>query len=56
MSVAAFSSVIGFFQINSYLADKKGLNGFWIVWGIAFALAAGYCLYRVIKEAGGGNS
>lgn len=56
MVVTAFISVISFFQINSYWADKHHFNGGWTVIGIVFGLVACFCLYNVKKEAGGGES
>lgn len=51
MVVAAFISVISFFQINSAFADKANINGLFTVGGILFALIACYCLYRVTQNA-----
>lgn len=47
MAILAFASVISFFQINSYQADKHHLNGFWTIAGIILALGACFCLYKV---------
>jgi len=55
MCVLAFGSVISFFQINSYAADKNGLNGVWLISGIIFGLLACFCLYKVIKQGGTSN-
>jgi len=46
MVIAAFVSVISFFQINSAWADEHNFNGKWLVIGIVFALAAVGCLYK----------
>jgi len=51
--ISAFISVISFFQINSYAADKNGLNGFWLVIGIAFGVAALFFLYKTSKTSTG---
>lgn len=53
--IFAFLSVISFFQINSYWADKNHFNGLlgWTGLGIVFALAAIYWLYRTIKSSTG---
>ena len=45
-AVSAFVSVISFFQINSYFADKHHINGLWWVSGIVFAAVAGYFMYK----------
>jgi hypothetical protein len=51
MCVTAFISVISFFQINSYWADKNNFNGLfgWLGIGIVFGLVAAFCLYKVSK-------
>lgn len=54
MAVTGFASVISFFHINSYVADKNNINGLFWGLGIGFALAAIYCLTKVAK-AGSGN-
>lgn len=58
MAIFAFGSVISFFQINSYWADKHHFNGFigWLGIGIALGLVAIYFLYRVAKQAGSSSS
>ena len=53
MVVAAFVSIISFFQINSYWADKNNFNTGFTVIGIVVGLFAAYCLYRVSKSGGG---
>lgn len=55
-AVLAFASVISFFQVNSYWADKHHFNGMWIVIGIFLGLGAIWALSKVIKQAGGGES
>lgn len=49
MVIAAFVSVISFFQINSYWADKNNFNGLfgWLGIGIVAALFAVFFLYKV---------
>lgn len=56
MVIAAFISIISFFQINSAWADKHSFNGKWLVIGIVFALVAIGCLYKANKTSGGGVS
>lgn len=51
MVIAAFASVISFFQINSAAADKHSLNGPLIAIGIASAAAAVYFLIQTIRKA-----
>lgn len=46
MAVLAFASVLCFFQINSYRADKHHLNTFYIVAGIVLALGAIFFLKK----------
>jgi len=53
MVITAFLSMISFFQINSYSADKNNLNTFWLIAGIIFALVAVFSLWKVTKNAGG---
>lgn len=55
MVVAAFISIISFFQIKSYWADKNNFNGLfgWTGIGIVFGLAAAYCLYKANKTSTG---
>ena len=57
MTVFAFGSVISFFQINSYWADKHNFNGFfgWLGIGIGLGLVAVYGLYKVTKTSNGGR-
>jgi hypothetical protein len=57
MTVFAFASVISFFQINSYWADKHHFNGFfgWLGLGIVFGLIAIFGLYKVNKTSSGGG-
>lgn len=52
MVVAAFISVIAFFHVDSYVADKNGLNPLFIIGGIVFGLLAIGCLYKVVKQGG----
>lgn len=54
MTVAAFISVISFFQINSFWADNHKFNGIagWLGIGILFGLVAIYCLIMVNKKGG----
>lgn len=58
MTAFAFGSVISFFQINSYWADKHNFNGLigWLGIGIVLGLAACYCLSKVAKQGGTGKS
>ena len=58
MAIFAFASVISFFQINSAWADEHNFNGIlgWLGLGILFGLVAVYCLYKVAKYGGGGES
>lgn len=51
---SAFASVISFFHIDSWVADKNGIN--WLFWtiGIVFGLAALYCYYRANKAGNRG--
>lgn len=53
MTVFAFSSVISFFQINSYWADKHHFNGLfgWLGIGIVTGVIACYGLYKVSKNS-----
>lgn len=50
--VLAFASVVSFFHINSYVADKNGLNGVFTVAGIVLALVAAGCLYKGVINPG----
>lgn len=58
MAIFAFASIISFFQINSAWADEHNFNGIfgWLGLGILFGLVAVYCLYKVAKYGGGGES
>jgi len=47
--IAAFASVISFFQINSYFADTHKLNGVFKIAGIVFGIIAAYSYYRANK-------
>lgn len=47
--ITAFISVISFFQINSYFADKHKINWLFIVVGVLFAIATGYSFYMCNK-------
>ena len=49
----AFGSVISFFQINSYKADKHHLNTFWLIAGIVLGVLAIGCLYKTNKTSTG---
>lgn len=55
MVIFAFASVISFFQINSYWADKNNFNGLvgWLGIGIVTGLVAVFCLAKVMKYGGG---
>lgn len=57
MVILAFASVISFFQINSYAADKNNMNGLigYLGLGILFGLGAIFCLTKVAKFGGGGS-
>ncbi len=55
MAITAGLSVVSFFQINSYWADKNKFNGGWTVIGIVLGLAAVVALYKVIKQGGTSN-
>lgn len=50
--VAAFLSVISFFQINSAWADAHNFNTGFILIGIVLALVAIGCLVKVAKTWG----
>jgi hypothetical protein len=52
-AVTAFIAAISYFQINTYRADKNGLNGFWTITGIVLTVAAIYFMYKGFKTAGG---
>ena len=58
MAIFAFASIISFFQINSYWADKHNFNGLfgWLGIGIVSGLVAVFCLSKVAKYGGGGDS
>jgi hypothetical protein len=55
MTVFAFASVISFFQINSYWADKNDFNGIfgWLGIGIVTGLLAIFGLSKVAKAGSG---
>ncbi len=54
-AVCAFLSVISFFTINSYFADKHHVNGlFWIA-GFLFAAGAIYFYWKLTQTTGGGG-
>jgi len=53
--IAAFISIISFFQIGSYWADTHNFNGGWTIIGIAFGLAALFCLYKVRQNSNTGT-
>lgn len=55
MVVAAFVSMISFFNINSYWADQHHFNGIagWLGIGILFALLAIFFLYKANKTSTG---
>lgn len=54
MSIAAFLSIISFFQVNSYLADRKKWNGLFKVLGVVFLAVAVFFLVKVIGQSGTG--
>lgn len=56
-AVFAFASVISFFQINSYWADRHRFNGFlgWLGVGIVAGIIAVYCLVKTAINSNGGN-
>lgn len=54
--ILAFASVISFFQINSYQADKHDLNGFWTGAGIVIGLGAVFTFIKTISNSGGGRT
>ena len=51
--VAAFIGMISYFNINSYKADKNGLNGFWLVMGIVFTLVSIGLIIKAYKSSAG---
>lgn len=55
MVIAAFASIISFFQINSYWADKNNFNGLfgWLGIGIVSGLAAVFFLWKANKTSSG---
>ena len=53
--VCAFLSVISFFTINSYFADKHHCNGLFWVTGFIFGMGAIYFGWRVNETTGGGK-
>jgi hypothetical protein len=50
---SAFVSVISAFQIDSYAADKYGLNPMWIIFAIVFFAAAVFFFIKMSKTSGG---
>ena len=48
--VLAFASIISFFQINSYWADKHNFNTTWLLIGIITGLGAAYFGYTKIVK------
>lgn len=50
--IAAFASVISFFQINSAWADKHHFNTGWLVIGIVAGIVAIISLIKVVKDWG----
>ena len=54
-AVTAFISVISFFQINSYWADRHKFNGLfgWLGIGLFFGLAAIYLMFKASKTSTG---
>lgn len=56
MAVFAFASVISFFQINSYAADKHHLNSLFVVLGIVAGMVAVFGLTKVIKNSNYGDN
>lgn len=50
--IAAFASVISFFQVNSAWADAHNFNTGWIVIGVVTGLVAIGCLIKVAKNWG----
>lgn len=55
MTVFAFLSVMSFFQINSYWADKHNFNGAWLVIGIVLGGLAILGLAKVSGKSGTGK-
>ncbi len=53
MVVAAFASIISFFQVNSAFADKHHINWLWIVLGVVFALVFVYFGWKANKTSSG---
>jgi hypothetical protein len=58
MVILAFGSVISFFQIDSYWADKHNFNGLkgWLGIGIALGVAAIGCLVKAWNTSRTGDS
>jgi len=50
MVASAFASVISFFQVNSYWADKHHFNTGWEVIATIAGLVAIFSLYKVYKN------
>ena len=57
MTGCAFVSVISFFQIDSYWADKHHFNGIfgWLGLGILFGAIAILTLIKILGRQGGSN-
>lgn len=51
--VLSILSVISFFQVNSYWADKNNFNGAWKVIGIVLGLGAIFCYWKTTKTSDG---
>jgi uncharacterized membrane protein YdjX (TVP38/TMEM64 family) len=54
-AVTAFASVIFFFQIGSYGADKNNTNGLFTILGIVFGVGA-IALFGKAWKTSGGNT
>ncbi len=52
MTIAAFLSVISFFQINSYWSDQHNFNSGWTIIGVVFGLSAIFGLWQVTRRSG----
>lgn len=53
MAVAAFISVVSFFQINSAWADANNFNTWWTVIGVVFGVATIFFGYKANKTSTG---
>jgi len=53
--IAAFASVISFFNINSAFADAHKVNGLFKIAGIIFGLVAAYSYYMANKLGNPGD-